>query len=385
MFYQYTILEVNGENVLYLYVDPHFEFSKDFTGDDRKRSIYDRVINYIRNQGIPFEGRKIYLVINGIVVGQLQIKKDMEIASSNEEPLYQTVEFFTNSYPHENIEILNLEEAQEVPVHAGKLIDLERSSGVMERVWLEDYVLGVVTSDMPFGYQKEAMKARAVLARTYAKREIEQGRPLKEIDTLQIYRDADSARELWKDDYEQLSTRVLEVVHDTLGEVLTYHDTLVLPFTHLANQGKTENAKDILFEKIPYLVSVPSPEKDEDRPPAVPVFYSFERISDILNQPIDRSSPLQVIKYTEGGRILQIQLGKFRYRGDYLAKRLGFFSNSFTFEKQETGILFTVHLEDEGLGMSLRGANQMAKNGANYLQILAHYFPGTEVKNAEKK
>ncbi len=382
MFYKHSILDVNGQETLYLYLDNTYEFAQDFYGENRKRTIYEKVNNYIRNQGIKFNGNKVYLVVNGIVVSALTIDPLVMNGKQNVDemfPYYQFVEILTDLLPENKpIEILEVED--ELPINAGKFISLKRSSGILERFHLEDYAYGVVCAEMPIFFEREAKKAQAVLARTYALRQDEKDETIREINRIQIFRDKENLKSLWKNQYLVYAKEMAAVVKETQGEYLSYKGEPIQVYTHAVNHGKTEDARDFLFRDVPYLKSVESPWDIEEYPYTDTVTYSFDELSHKLNQPINKDTKISVVSTTIGGRVKQLRIGKYKYRTDYLYYLLGLKSTDFAVRITEKGVTFTFLALETGLGLSKYGANGMAKQGYDYKQILAHYFPGTEIK-----
>ena len=382
MFYNHAILKVNGEDVLYLYLDSTYEFAKDFYGENRKKTIYEKVQNYIQNSGISFSGKKIYLVVNGIIVSSLTIdpiKRDGKQNVDQMLPFYQYVEILSDLLPEDQeIEILDTEE--DLPITAGKFISLKRSSGILERFYLEDYAYGVVCAEMPYSFQKEAMKAEAVLARTYALWQEKHGSIVKERNRIQIYADKDNLKSLWKDKYTEYAQAIKTAVKETQGEYLTYHHEPIEVYTHVVNHGKTEDANDFLFRNVPYLKSVESPWDLEEFPYTSSTTFSFKELSYLLHQPINKDTIVCVENHTIGGRVKQLRIGDYRYRVDYLYRLLHLRGSDFIAHTTEEGITFTFLSLETGLGLSKYGANGMAKQGYDYKKILSHYFPNTEIE-----
>lgn len=79
MFYRYEIKNNGIENILYLYLTMNYEFSKELSKNADDGELKRRTTNFIKNNGIQFDGNKVYLVIDGIVVKAFQIPKDEDI------------------------------------------------------------------------------------------------------------------------------------------------------------------------------------------------------------------------------------------------------------------------------------------------------------------
>ncbi|MEG1494897.1 MAG: SpoIID/LytB domain-containing protein [Bacilli bacterium] len=371
MFYNHTILKVNDKDILYLYLEPTYEFAKDFHSDNKQESIYHSVTNYINNKGIKFNGKNIYLVVNGIIVSSIIINQPITLPGN-----YKYVEILRDYL--EDIELLD--EENFIDIKTSKFIDLNHSDGILEKVYLEDYIFGVVAAEIPISFGSELKCAQAILARTYALKELEKGHSIKDLNTTQIFRDKKDLQTLWKENYDIYTSETKNTIKKTKGLVLTYNDNYIDVYTHMVNHGKTEDARDSLYTNIPYLVSVNSEGDLKDYPFTETKSFTYQEISTILNQNININTPIVVESRTRGGRVKLIRLGKYRYRGDYLAHLLRLRSTDFTAHKLENKILITILASGMGLGMSIYGANKMAEEGASYQEILQYYFPNTEIK-----
>ncbi len=165
MFYKHIIINNKNKEVLYLYLINTQEFANDLNNENSKENIIDKINNYIRNANIDFNGKKVYLVINDIIISSVDLKN--------------------NKYDNYTISENN-----------AKLINLEKSTGIIKKMKLEDYVFGVVSNEMPGIFNIEALKAQAVLARTYAMKRIKNNLPIRDQNSIQIYRDIKYLRDI---------------------------------------------------------------------------------------------------------------------------------------------------------------------------------------------
>ena len=152
MFYKYLLINDEGNKVLYLYVDNNFEFgSMDYKKD--KDNIYLKVKKYMERMGISFSGNKVCFVKNGIIIGMIDISD------------------YDFSY-NRLVEIIDANSSD-------KLIDMEKSNGLIEKLKLNEYIFGVVSGEMPAIFKEESLKAQAVIARTYALKRLKNNLPIK--------------------------------------------------------------------------------------------------------------------------------------------------------------------------------------------------------------
>lgn len=257
----------------------------------------------------------------------------------------------------------------------------------VEEVELEDYVVGVVASEMPAEFEIEALKAQALTARTYAVKQLvtptdidlPEGAFVTDTEMHQVYRSEEELKELWGDDYEWKINRVKEAVEATKGQVLTYEGELITAAFFSTSNGYTENAEDYWENPVPYLQSVASP-WDMDSPRyynaiKIPITVVEEK----LGTTITSSSVGQIISRTAGGRVKEVTIGTNTFTGREVREKLGLDSSDFEMERAGDEIIFHTKGWGHGVGMSQYGALGMAEEGKEYTEIVKHYFQGVEI------
>ena len=80
-----------------------------------------------------------------------------------------------------------------------------------------------------------------------------------------------------------------------------------------------------------------------------------------------------------GGRVAEMQVGTQVLKGTQVRSALGLSSALFSISFEGSSIVFTSSGSGHGVGMSQYGANGMARKGADYREILRHYYAGTVV------
>lgn len=151
------------------------------------------------------------------------------------------------------------EPAVEVSVYRNQL-------NTIENIPLEDYVVGTVASEMPANFEKEALKAQALTARTYIIKKMSSEDRLgatKEtpiIDTTQeqVYKNKKELKEQWGKNYSKNIKKIKEAVKETNNQILTYNNNPIEATFFSASNGYTENSEEYWSQKIPYLRSVHS-------------------------------------------------------------------------------------------------------------------------------
>lgn len=264
-------------------------------------------------------------------------------------------------------------------------------AGKLEDMPLEDYVYGVVAAEMPAAYHLEALKAQAVAARTRAvQRDGGCGAaPGADVCTqsghCQGYAAENELREKWGNEYELYHRRLREAVSATAGQILTWQGEPILVMYHAISGGRTEDVQAVFSEARPYLVSVESSGEEGARGYREDAFYSYQEAAQLLDKafpdlsvtPESLRRTLTVAAHTKTGRVDSLLLGSGSVKGTAFRAALGLRSTLFTFSMDDSGITFHQTGYGHGVGMSQAGANRMGADGADYRQILAHYYPQT--------
>ena len=247
---------------------------------------------------------------------------------------------------------------------------------------LEEYLVGVVLAEMPASFREEALKAQAVVARTYGVRALEGKRKHQEGDICgdstccQGYSDPA--------DYGGTAAalqKVRDAVAATAGQVLTYEGELVEATYFSCSGGVTEDAVAVWGTDVPYLQSVASPGEENaayyvDRVEFSPA--EFLRKLD-LKLTGDPDTWFGKVAYTAGGGVDTMVIGGKTYKGTEIRKLLGLRSTAFDMDATEEIITVTTRGYGHRVGMSQYGADAMASSGSTYGEILTHYYQGTEL------
>lgn len=263
--------------------------------------------------------------------------------------------------------------------------------GKPETVTLSDYLPGVVAGEMPADFEYEALKAQAVAARTYIFYHMEHppaahpDYPVCDDSTCcKAWLSCDEMAEKWGDKYEENLAKVSGAAADTDGQYLVWEGHAIQAVFHSSSAGYTESSSE-LWGYAPYLVSVPTPETEND----VPDFVSTVEVScgDLRSTILDAfpdavfsddaAQWLGACSYSANGRVSSRQIGGVSVSGVKLRELFSLRSTAFTLEYTGSSFLFTVTGYGHGVGMSQYGANVLAESGLDYSEILGHYYPGT--------
>lgn len=270
-------------------------------------------------------------------------------------------------------------------------------NGSRQELSFDQYILGVVAANMPAGYQMEALKAQAVIARTYALYNIslltEENPGQDSFTTSQLglsYIGLDRLEELWgSENYQEYFTKFENAVYGTKDEVLVYKDQLILPVFFDTGSGFTRNASEAWGIDIPYLVSVPSKQdvtstnylKIEEFLIGDLIDTLGKYYSDLNLTSENFFDKVNVTSRDSAGYVLQINLGDLTVSGEEFAKALSLPSNHFYIEDYEGNVRIICNGSGHGIGLSQYGANAMAQEGYAYTDILEHYYTGVSFMN----
>ena len=267
---------------------------------------------------------------------------------------------------------------------AGTLsVRLKDRQGIRE-LDLETYLVGVVLAEMPASFEEEALKAQAVVARTYTVR-AKEGKGKHDVGDIC----GDSAccqGYLDPTDYsgtEEALSKVRNAVLSTAGQVLTYEGKLIEATYFSCSGGTTEDAVAVWGTDVPYLQSVQSPGEENAAYYTDSVEFSVEEFAERLgiNLTGQPDSWLGDVKRTAGGGVDTMDIGGLTFKGTELRKLLGLRSTAISITATDEKITVTTRGYGHRVGMSQYGADAMALLGSTYEEILAHYYQGTELKN----
>ena len=260
-----------------------------------------------------------------------------------------------------------------------------RSGGSIHEVDLENYLVGVVLAEMPVSFETEALKAQAVAARTYTAKAAATGGKhgdssiCIEPGCCQAY--ISEERYLEKGGTQEGVQKVRTAVAATSAQVLTYGGELIEATYFSCSGGSTEDAAAVWGTDYPYLQARPSPGEERAVHYMDTVIFTPEEFCAALDTEIPGSPETWFgqAAYTEGGGIATMIIGGETYTGTQLRSLLHLRSTSFYVRPSDQEITITTKGYGHRVGMSQYGADAMAVTGSTYEEILAYYYPGTEL------
>lgn len=289
------------------------------------------------------------------------------------------------------VSFYNIDEKKEISLKyiSNSIIRVKRNAtGNIEEIPFEEYIVGVLAGEMPIYFEKEAFKAQAVAARSYALKRMEYNKD-NEYDVVdsimnQVYLDNEYLKKAWGNNYVTNINKLREAVNETSLEYLDYEGKVIDAMFFSTSNGYTEDAMTVFNIDLPYLQSVKSA-WDEDTSSA---FRASRTISantfyDTLGLKYSDTLEVKVLKRSSTNRILNIKINGKEFTGRDIYNKLGLKSTDFSLKKEGDNIIIKTTGYGHGVGMSQYGALGMAKEGYTYDEILKYYYLGTTIKKME--
>ena len=258
-----------------------------------------------------------------------------------------------------------------------------------ETVALDDYLFGVVASEMPALYENEALKAQAVAAYTFLLyRSAENTDKDYDITTATgsdqgfITREAAAAK--WGDNADTYTKKIDDAVTSVKNEYISYEGSPILAAFHAISSGKTESSSTVWGLDLPYLAETESigdvlaqDYQTEVSLSAADFKKAFDGKCTLSGGAADYISD---IARSNSGAVTSAKIGDKEFSGSEIRSLLGLRSANFEIKIDGENLIFTVYGYGHGVGMSQNGANYMAQQGNTYKEILLWYYTGCEIK-----
>lgn len=303
--------------------------------------------------------------------------------------LYMFICFITPTFINGKFENTILKEDEYTNLSGDIIKVLITHNNTIIDIDFEEYIKGVLIGEMPVTYELEALKAQAVVARTYALYKYKNSNVKHEggadmcddINCCQAYKSKEYALQSWDDTEENDKwQKINDAVHSTASEVILYSGEIINAFFHANSGGKTENVKFMWSnEEIPYLVSVAGNEVDLRQDIKS---FSKDEFKNLINSEVPNyksEDEIKIIDYTGSGRVNNLSIGNININANKLRNLLGIKSTNFRIEISGDKITFYTIGYGHGVGMSQDGANQMALEGRKYNEIIKHYYTGVDL------
>lgn len=323
MLEKYKVVKEKNEDVLYLYLSMNYEFAKDL--DDYNLDKLDH--NWLVNQRIQFNGNKVVIFVDGIPTKVIllndKVRNDKDI-------------------------ILTLD--------------------TDDKVSLDNFLLSVLFSNITMFLEKETLKAVTVLYRSEIMKLYKENKKMRKDNYHFSYVNLNYYKLLYPNTYRMYEKVFKEAIRETDGEYLVYDKTPIDAYIHLVSNGYTEKK-----DGVPYLKQVESfwdlayPNYINQR------YFTIDELKKRLSIEEERLD-IEIKQLSSGNRILKLQVNDKVFDSLDLMARLDLPSADITILVLKNGFNFITRGIGSGYGLSLVGANALAKLDCNYKQILGYYF-----------
>ena len=273
---------------------------------------------------------------------------------------------------------------------------LHTKTGEVEEVKLDEYLCNVVSAEMPADFELEALKAQAIVARTYTIYKIQN----KKHDNADICDDSGCCQawiskedrlNRWDENLRESNwAKIEQSIYSTTGKIITYNNQPINAFFHSNSGGTTELPVNVWGggSDMPYLQVVETSGEDGYSQYASEVQLTQdellaklkEKYSDIQID-FNNDEDIKILEYTDSNRVRTIKFGNHEISGTEARSIFGLRSTNFEITKQDGNIKFTVKGYGHGVGMSQTGADSLAKQGSTCEDIINHFYVGIEIKN----
>ena len=272
---------------------------------------------------------------------------------------------------------------------------LHKKTGEIEEVALDNYLCNVVSAEMPATYEMEALKAQAIVARTYTVYKMQN----KKHDNADICDDSTCCQAWvskedrfarWEESQQESNwSKIEKCVKETAGRIITYNGSPINAFFHANSGGTTELPVNVWGGTgLPYLQVVQTDGEEGYTQYSSEVNFTQEELVNKLKEKyqdiqidFNNDESVKILEYTDSGRVKTIRFGNHELSGVEARTVLGLKSTNFEIIKQDNQIKFSVKGYGHGVGMSQTGADTMAKQGSSCEEIINHFYVGVEIKD----
>lgn len=270
---------------------------------------------------------------------------------------------------------------------------LHKNTNEVEEVPLDKYLCNVVSAEMPADYEKEALKAQAIVARTYTIYKIQNKKHenadiCDDSSCCQAWVSKETRLSRWDEDKRESNwQKIEECVNETKGKIITYEGKPINAFFHANSGGKTEIPVNVWGGTgYPYLQVVETAGEEGYDQYESEVSLTKEELIDKLETKysdisidFNNQDDIKILEYTNSGRVKTVKFGNHNLSGVEARTLLGLRSTNFEISRDGDNIKFTVKGYGHGVGMSQTGADSLAKEGKNCFDIINHFYIGVQI------
>lgn len=258
-----------------------------------------------------------------------------------------------------------------------------------EQVDGEEFVIGMAASELSYVKEAEALKAWMIVCRTNF---MKAAGDSKEVNADKLALDYISQDEMEKNNgrkaWLEINSRLEEASDETFGQALFYGGSLIDALYHPVSIGKTVSASEIYTLDVPYLISVDSSQDVESEDYMDVKILSYKDCAKKLKKSgfeeteEDCRQNLKITAQTENGYVQTVETKENQWTGEEWKEIFDLNSTNFYLENYGDRLRMVTIGKGHGMGMSLYGANVLARKELSAATILSYYYPGTETKDA---
>ena len=239
------------------------------------------------------------------------------------------------------------------------------------------YLAEMLAGETDGGCEIEALKAQAVVLRTELYRTEKEKQTLLDKCLTQT-----QMKKKWGTKYEENLKKCQQAVQETKGIVLWYHETFAWTPFHQSSNGKTRDVQEVLGNAdYPYITAKECPldkaAEDEIQVHLIEYKEIQKRCREFLVAEEQK-------KADSSGYVRKMRIGETICTGDQFRDALKLPSSSFSFYESPHGLKIATVGKGHGFGMSQWTAQEMAKDGKNYEEILQYFYEGTELHHLDE-
>lgn len=290
------------------------------------------------------------------------------------------------------------------------------SNGKMSSMDEDEFLCGALAAEMPAEFEFEALKAQVVAIRSYLYNKSDGLKNALSLNSANgnfgisnfCFCSSEDRVKKFGSKYEEYEEKIKKAVEDVRGQYLEYDGKPALTLFFTSCYKATNSCESVFGGNYPYLISVESNEFDEEYMKNAHVskasFYDCKKIKSKeikkslkslfksekdFKKAIKNVSPndwITNIKKSESGAVESLEVLGKKITGHKFRMLLKLRSTNFDMKYNEDDDEFEFNTRGfgHGVGMSQCGADRLAQQGKNYIEILSHYYPGTELKYTNK-
>ena len=259
-----------------------------------------------------------------------------------------------------------------------------------------EYIRYATACEMPALYEEEALKAQAVAAWTYVLYQtINASDPNQPVLTVNSANYTGFCREedlkkLWGNAYNEFAQKLDRVVNSVKGQWISYEGQPILAAYFASSAGKTEDSGNVWGRSLPYLKPVEigadlssKQYQQQFTFPSEELESKLSLASEGLIFPESKAEYFTDFIRSESETVLSVSVGGKIWTGQQIRHALSLPSAAVSVDYQGDNFILTTHGYGHFVGFSQYGANELAKSGMSYDQILSYFYTQTALEKAK--